>query len=130
MTSVTYPPGGRRLFVPARATIALNAAGLYGDQVDRDLGVWQSPTGAWEPGTFVDRVEDGSLVPGFCVVLRLAATTGVLPGFFYQPIGVGPFGPVFICNRSKRRHGLTVATSWVDESGVYHSKYVEPSRKE
>lgn len=129
MTSV-YPPDGRQLFVPAWATIAMNARGLEGDQVDRDLGVWESPTGAWEPGTYVDRVEDGSLVPGFCVVLRLAEMTGVLPWFFYQPIEVGPlFGPVFMCDRSKRKHGLTIATSWVDESGVYHAQYDEPSRK-
>jgi hypothetical protein len=125
----TYPPAGRQLFVPAWATIALNAAGLYGDQVDRDLGVWESPTGAWELGTFVDRIEDGSLVPGFCVVLRLAAMTGVPPAFFYKPIEVGEFGPVFICDRSKRKHGLTIARSWVDEHGVYHSQYDEPSRK-
>jgi hypothetical protein len=93
------------------------------------LGVWESPTGAWEPGTYVDRVEDGSLVPGYCVVLRLAAMTGVLPGFFYQPVPVGEvFGPMFICDRSKRRHGLTIMTSWVDEYGVLHSKCVEPSR--
>lgn len=126
----TFPPGGRRLFVPAWATIAMDARGLEGDQVDHDLGVWESPTGAWEPGTYVDRIEDGSLVPGFCVVLKLAEMTRVPPEFFYQPIEIGPqFGPVFMCDRSKRKHGLTIATSWVDENGVYHSEYYEPSRK-
>ena len=129
MTEEWFPPDGRPRFVPAWATVALDAAELHGDQVDRDLGVWSSPTGAWEPGTYVDLVEAGKLTPGFCVVLRLSTMTGMAPMFFYQPIRIGTMGPAFMCDRSRWKHGLTIGMSYVDGDGVLHSRFVQPSRE-
>lgn len=83
---------------PKRITLALDAKGLYGPEVDIACG-------AQEPD--VDRWETGELVPTAEQLVKLAALTEVPVGFFF---GEDPpqLGRVFICDRSRRKHGLTV----------------------
>lgn len=109
--------------VPARITIALNASGLWGDQVDRDLGVWEPPDGwdgpTWEPGTAVDRWEDGTLVPTRQQITAVANLTGWPWRFFYLPVTTWP-NRVFMCDRRRGGRGLTIVRSDVDDNGVLH----------
>lgn len=109
--------------VPARITIALNLRGLWGDQVDRDLGVWEPPDGwdgpTWEPGTAVDRWEDGTLVPTREQIMVLANLTGWPWRFFYLPVTTWP-NRVFMCERRRGGRGLTIVRSDVDDNGVLH----------
>jgi transcriptional regulator with XRE-family HTH domain len=72
---------------PARITIALNAAGLYGPEVDRACGV-EEPT--------VDLWESGELVPTREQVEALAELCGVTPVTFY--LDDPPAGPIWICS--------------------------------
>lgn len=60
---------------PERITTALDAAGLWGPEVDRACGV-EEPT--------VDLWESGALVPTRGQVEALAALTGLTPAFFYR----------------------------------------------
>lgn len=109
--------------MPARITIALNLRGLWGDQVDRDLGVWEPPDGwdgpTWEPGTAVDRWEDGTLVPTREQITALANLTGWPWRFFYLPVTTWP-NRVFVCERRRGGRGLTIVRSDVDDNGVLH----------
>lgn len=86
---------------PACITLALDAAGLDGPEVDRALGVWDPPAGSglWEPGTAVDRWEDGTLVPTHDQVVALAGLTGQTWRFFY--VNPGDLPPVvYVCGRN------------------------------
>lgn len=107
--------------VPARITFALDLRGLLGDQVDRDLGVWEPPAGwtgpGWKPGTAVDRWEDGTLVPTRQQIMVLAALTGMPWRFFYTPVRDMP-DRVFVCERRRGDRGLTIVRSEVDHNGV------------
>lgn len=113
--------------VPARITIVLDVRGLWGDQVDRDLGVWEPPdrwTGpTWAPGTAVDRWEDGTLVPTREQITALAHLTRWPWRFFYLPIRNWP-DRVFVCERRRGGRGLTVVRSRVDDNGVL--RFYEP----
>jgi transcriptional regulator with XRE-family HTH domain len=83
---------------PKRITLALDAKGLYGPDVDRACGVEEPAVDQWETGELVPTPEQ---------LVKLAALTGVTVGFFF---GDDPphLGRVFICDRSRRKHGLTV----------------------
>lgn len=63
--------------VPERITIALDAAGLWGPEVDRALGV-EEPT--------VDLWETGELVPSPDQVRALAKLCGVTPTMLYREV--------------------------------------------
>jgi hypothetical protein len=110
--------------VPARITLALDLRGLHGDRVDRDLGVWDPPDGwtgpGWEPGTAVDRWEDGTLTPTREQMLALSRLTGMPWRFFYSPVEDMP-GRVFVCERHRGGRGLTVMRNEVDHNGVLRS---------
>ena len=123
---MTADPDAYPVPVPARITIALDSAGLYGDDVDRQLGVWESPDGSWVPGTAVDRWEDGTLIPTPEQVAALARLTGHPVEFFYEPVPVGAWSRTFVCDRRRRKHGLTIITSTVDKHGVMRSTYETP----
>jgi hypothetical protein len=115
--------------VPARITLALDLRELDGDQVDRDLGVWEPPDGwtgpGWDPGTAVDRWEAGTLVPTREQVMALSRLTDLPWHFFYAPVGHLP-DRMFICERRPGGHGLTIMRNTVDDNGVLHS-YEESS---
>ncbi len=65
--------------IPHRITMVLDAAGLYGPDVD-------AACGAQEPD--VDNWEAGRLYPTFEQVLALADLVGVLPTMLFQPVPV------------------------------------------
>jgi transcriptional regulator with XRE-family HTH domain len=70
---------------PARITLALDAAGLHGPEVDRACGVEEPTVELWETG---------ELVPTADQIRALADLCGVRPAMFYgdyQPI------PVWLC---------------------------------
>lgn len=93
MSGVTLPVPN-----PKRITMALDARGLYGPEVDLACG-------AREPD--VDRWETGDLVPTPEQLAKLAALTGVTVEFLCDPAPI-PGGRVFVCGRGRRKHGLTV----------------------
>jgi hypothetical protein len=74
----------------------------------------------WEPGTAVDRWEAGTLVPTRDQVMALAALTDLPWRFFYTPVDHLP-GRVFVCERRRGGHGLTIMRNAVDHNGVLHS---------
>lgn len=71
---------------PARITMVLDAAGLWGPEVDRACGV-EEPT--------VDLWESGELVPTRQQVEALAELCGVTPVLFY--LDDPPAGPMWLC---------------------------------
>lgn len=76
---------------PTRITQALDLRGLYGHEVDLALGCTDL--------TEVDQWEAGTLAPTRVAIARLAALTGMVPGWFYGP----PVAPVqIICLRYSR----------------------------
>lgn len=103
--------------VPARITLALDMRDLSGDQVDWDLGVWESPADEWIPGTAVDRWEVGALVHTRAQVERLALLTAFLVTWFYRPVEHLP-SRMLLCDRSKRARALTILTGSVNADGV------------
>lgn len=123
--------GRGRVPVPARITSALDLRGLWGDQVDRDLGVWESPTGEWEPGTAVDRWEDGTLTPTVQQVARLALLTRIPVTYFYLQPEEWERKPhvAHLCERGRRgENGHTVIQSWIDDRNVLHVEGLTPPR--
>ncbi len=82
--------------------MALNAAGLYGPQVDADCGGVEPMVDQWED-------PDHPLLPTRAQLERLAALTGHPVKFFYGP-DPAVTGTVWLCYRrkvdGKRCHGL------------------------
>lgn len=62
---------------PERITTALNAAGLWGPEVDRACGVEEPAVDLWE---------SGELVPSREQMEALARLCGVTPVFFYMDV--------------------------------------------
>lgn len=77
--------------VPARITLALDAMGLDGPEVDRACGV-EEPT--------VDLWETGELVPTPDQIRALSRLTGCTVEFFYLPLDPAEQGVSFVCSRS------------------------------
>lgn len=75
--------------VPLRITQALDAAGLFGPDVDRLLG-------GQEP--MVDLWEAGRLQPTEHQLQRLCFLTGRPPWRFFQPLEPWEIGHVFVCS--------------------------------
>lgn len=111
LCAICQHPGGR-LPVPARITLALDTRQLYGPEVDEACGVEEPAVDEWEAGT---------RIPTVAQVAALAQLTGMPVEYFYLAVEVP--GQVFICDRSKRKHGLTVVESRVDEHGVLHRQF-------
>lgn len=108
--------------VPARITIALDMCGLEGPEVDIACGAVEPAVDNWEAGIEVPSAEQ----------VRLLAKLCDLPvRYFYEPADELVIeGPVFICDRTKRVHGLTLAHARVDDRGVLQRQFVQPSRGE
>lgn len=68
------------LFVPARATLALDMAALYGPEVDRAVGTWEG-----NPDGDVDAWELGEATPTRAQVRLLAQLTDRPIAWFYLP---------------------------------------------
>lgn len=95
----TAPPPTTRVPVPERITMALDRRGLDGPEVDIALGGAEPMVDEWEAGTRVPTAEQ---------VAALADLTGMLPGFFYQPIpDWAKTGGAWVCQRSGRGKGCT-----------------------
>ncbi|MDD4866194.1 MAG: hypothetical protein PHQ28_03410 [Mycobacterium sp.] len=105
--------------IPARITIALDLAGLWGPEVDRQLGGEEPMVDEWEAGLRVPTREQ---------VEALARLTGQPIGFFYRRIEPGEYPTTTrICHRGRRKKATTVA-SHVDERGVMHVE-IDPQPK-
>lgn len=119
---MTAHPGP--LPVPARITMALNAVGAEGDQVDIDLGVGE-PAVDGHPVT-VDNWEAGVWLPTPAQVARLAAYTAFPVAWFYKPPSEQETRRtrMFMCDLSRRIHGLTIVESWIDWDGVWHAEEI------
>lgn len=72
---------------PERITTALDAAGLWGSEVDRACGVEEPAVDLWE---------SGELVPTRDQVESLAKLTGFPPAFFYRD-SPARIGPMWLC---------------------------------
>jgi hypothetical protein len=85
--------GGRRP-EPSRITVALDMAGLFGDDADRTLGVIPPVVDLWETG---------ALVPTDEQLADLAERAGVLVAWFYD----GPIEPLTfnVCYATKKAAG-------------------------
>jgi hypothetical protein len=82
--------------VPARITLALDARGLYGPEVDDQVGTYEG-----NPEGDVDAWELGEAVPKRWQVLLLAELTGMLASFFYRPLESWETeGLMWVCGRS------------------------------
>lgn len=103
--------------VPARITMALDLRSLYGPEVDRECGTFEG-----NPAGDVDAWEEGRAIPSPEQVEALARLTSMPVDYFYKPADTIP-GQVFICDRSRRKHGLTMVESRVDERGVLHRQF-------
>ena len=105
--------------IPARITIALDSAGLWGPEVDRRLGGEEPMVDEWEAGLRVPTREQ---------VEALAELTGQPIGFFYRRIEPGEYPTTTrICHRGRGKKSTTVVSS-VDERGVMHVE-VDPQPK-
>lgn len=65
------------LVIPAHISVALDAMGLYGPEVDAACGAKEPEVDMWEAGTLYPRWEQ---------VVALAALTGKQPDFFMAPV--------------------------------------------
>lgn len=83
------------LFVPARATMALDLRELYGPAVDTACGTFEG-----NPAGDVDAWEIGTATPTRDQVRRLAALTDLPVRFFFEPIEDFERGDMFVCRRS------------------------------
>ena len=83
--------------VPARITLALDAAGLWGPDVDLACGAREPDVDHWEAGITTPTPEQ---------VRLLADLTGMTPAYFYLPLTPDQ-GPIdgWICQRSGRGRG-------------------------
>lgn len=83
--------------VPERITTALDIAGLYGPEVDEQLG-------GVEP--MVDEWEEGKRIPTREQMEALADLTGFTADYFYMPLAPGErTGGIWLCQRSGRGKG-------------------------
>ncbi len=82
-------------FVPARATLALDAAGLYGPNVDIECGTWEG-----NPDGDVDAWELGEAVPTAEQVALMAELTGRPVGWFYAPLVDHGVTAVWVCGKT------------------------------
>lgn len=111
--------------IPARITLALDTRELYGPEVDLACGTYEG-----NPAGDVDAWEDGTAVPDAEQVEQLAALVRMPVEYFYAPIeDYERAFRMFVCDRTKRKHGLTIVTSTVDDRGVLHREYHQPSRR-
>jgi hypothetical protein len=85
---------------PARITLALDVRGLHGPGVDLACGVEEPDVDRWEDPA-------DPLLPTPEQVELLAALVGYPVAFFYDHTPI-PGGRMFICDRTRRKHGLTV----------------------
>lgn len=95
--------------IPARITIALDAGGHEGPEVDVACGAVEPAVDLWECGVEQPTTEQ---------VRLLAALTGFPVAFFYRPVDPGPqVGPIRLCGPSGCR---LLPPNWIDERGVLH----------
>lgn len=87
--------------IPDRITTALDAHALYGPEVDAACGVEEPAVDEWEAGIRYPSWEQLQALAELCHV-----TTSV---FTVEPQAILT-GPVFICDRSKRKNGCQVVT--------------------
>ena len=87
--------------MPHRITQILDYHQMYGPEVDEALGVEEPAVDMWEAG---------ELVPTHAQIMRLALLTDTAPEFFYTPVTEPDLGPMWICDRSKRKNGCQVIT--------------------
>ena len=73
---------------PRRITSALDLRGLYGPEVDRDLG-------GEEP--MVDEWESGKRIPTSEQIEALGRLTDFPPGYFYLPTSPEELCPIIMC---------------------------------
>jgi hypothetical protein len=101
--------------VPARITEALDLRKMDGPEVDLACG-------AQEPD--VDDWEAARKVPSHEQIILLAELTRFPVSFFYRPVSDAERARrrVFLCDRTKRKHGLTVVVTWIDECDVLHQE--------
>lgn len=82
--------------VPARITLALDAAGLYGPEVDDQVGTYEG-----NPAGDVDAWELGEAIPTREQVRLLAELCGVTVAFFYWPQEAWETeGHMWVCSRT------------------------------
>ena len=81
-----------KLPVPARITLALDARGLAGPEVDQACGVQEPEVDLWELGR---------IVPTRAQILLLAKLTDFPPEFFYGD--APPPSVLYVCSRSRRK---------------------------
>lgn len=101
--------------VPARITIAMNLADLYGPEVDERCGTFEG-----NPAGDIDRWELAICVPTGEQVRLMSEVTGFPIPWFYEPLEPGPLpsdGPVWVC-WGGRRGCEAVPPDIVDERGV------------
>lgn len=104
---MTAHPGP--LPVPARITMALDRAGLYGPAVDIALGGVEPMVDEWEQGIRLPTPEQ---------VERLAVLTGAPVDWFTKPIEEGTTR-IFMCDRRRRtENALTIVETSVGWDGV------------
>lgn len=105
--------------VPARITRALDAIGADGPWVDEALG-------GTEP--MVDQWEAGELVPTREQIERLAVLTHMPVAYFYEPAADWEEEPArfFLCDRSRRKHALTIIESHIGWDGVLQERELTP----
>ena len=90
-------PAMSRYAVPGRITVALDASGLDGPQVDEACGVAEPVVDLWEAG---------ALLPTPAQVGLLSKLTGMTPGYFYEMDPI-PAGRTFVCGRRKQDISVT-----------------------
>lgn len=84
--------------VPAAITMWLDLRGLYGPEVDAACGVEEPAVDEWEAG---------ERYPTWVQLLALAELVDVPPTAFFRAVPEIR-GPIFMCDRTKRKHGLQV----------------------
>jgi len=105
--------------VPARITMALDRAGLYGPAVDIALGGVEPMVDEWEQGISLPTPEQ---------VERLAVLTGTPVDWFTKPMEEGTTR-IFMCDRRRRtENALTIVESSVGWDGVLTVTEVTPPR--
>jgi hypothetical protein len=99
--------------VPARITLALDARGLEGPDVDVACGTWEG-----NPDGDVDAWELADAAPTTEQLELLAALAGYPLAWFYEPLQPGPLGGrIFACHHNRRR-SVVLEPNVVDARGV------------